>query len=247
MYMKRRARRDYDSPPLVEARLAIHFDSARQELLPGLCFQALEGGLPEYELVRKDVEVDQDTAEIRWGSDHLFSNGERNLAVLLGHGYLALIARKPYVGFPEFSRHASDCWDRVKPLLPKPAIHQVRLLYNNVIPLPDHQPNVAALVRGGVFIARDVVASDWEIEHSKADVSFRVSETLTVRLTSQLVGGEQPVMTLNLEAISEGSFVENLATWALEAHELLGDLFEDFLTDELKNAFQPKPTEGIGS
>ncbi len=247
MYVKRRPRRDYDAPPLVEARLAIHFESARQELLPGLCFKALEDRLPEYELVRKDIEVDQDTAEVRWGSDYLFSNTERNLAVLLGHGYLALIARKPYVGFPEFSRQASDCWAKIRPLLSKPILHQVRLLYSNVIPLPHHQPNVPGLVRGGVFMAREVVAPDWEIEHSKADVSFRVSETLTVRLTSQLVGGAQPVLTLNLEAISEGAFVEDLSTWALEAHELLGDLFEEFLTDELKSTFLPKATEGTGA
>lgn len=246
MYVKRRARRDYEAPPLVEARLAIHFESARQELLPGLCSKALEDRLPEYELVRKDVEFDQDTAEVRWGSDHLFSNAERNLAALLGQGYLALIARKPYVGFPEFSRQASDCWGRVSPLLSKPTFHQVRLLYSNLIPLPDHQPNVAGLVRGGVFLAREVVSPDWEIEHSKADITLRVSDTLSVRLTSQLVGGTRPALTLNLEAISEGAVVQDLAAWALEAHELLGDLFEDFLTEELKLTFLPKPTEETG-
>jgi uncharacterized protein (TIGR04255 family) len=122
-------------------------------------------------------------------------------------------------------------------------ITQVRLLYQNLIPLPGVEVNLSQYVKGGVFIAPSPVITDWSVEHMKADVVFKVSSTLSVRLTSQVIGGSEPAITLNLEAISDGEVAENLRDWCAEANAVLGDLFEDFLTDRLKDTFLPR---GIG-
>lgn len=243
VYERRNPRREYVESPLQETRLAIYFQSPRRHLLPGLLFAALRDELPEYELIQKHAEIDQDTAEIRWGSDHMLSNNSRNLAVLLGSGYLAMVARQPYVGFNDFLNFSNDCWDKFKDTVEEGTITQVRLLYQNLIPLPGVEVNLSQYVKGGVFIAPSPVITDWSVEHMKADVVFKVSSTLSVRLTSQVIGGSEPAITLNLEAISDGEVAENLRDWCAEANAVLGDLFEDFLTDRLKDTFLPR---GIG-
>lgn len=240
MYQRRNPRREYDASPLQETRLAVYFQSPRPQLLPGLLYSAFRQDLPEYELIQKHAEVDQDTAEVRWGPDHMLSNSRRNLAVLLGSGYLAMIARQPYVGFSDFLDFSNCCWDKFKDIVEQGTIHQVRLLYQNLIALPSLEANPSEYVKGGVFIAPSPLFEDWSVEHMKADVVFQVSSSLSVRLISQVIGGSDPAITLNLEAISDGKVAADLGGWCQEANQVLGDLFEDFLTEAVKRTFQPR-------
>lgn len=190
-------------------------------------------------MIKKDVELDQATGDVRWGSDHQFSNRDRNLALLLGIGYVALISRRPYVGFTEFMKFAEPTWKNFVECAAGPELIQVRLSYYNVVEIPDVNQNLARYLNGGFYISPKVEATKWPVEHMKSDALFQLDGERSVRLTSGITGGNSPFITLNLEMISNQVDGTDLASWCRESHDVLSELFEDFCTDELKNTFEP--------
>lgn len=116
---------------------------------------------------------------------------------------------------------------------------QVRLSYYNVIEINDTERNLAHFLNGGFFISPKVMITHWPIEHSKSEALFQLSESMSVRLTSAITGGDKPFITLDLEAISHEIKPEEVVSWCQASHDILADLFEDFCTDELKNTFEP--------
>lgn len=239
------SRRNYASPPLVEALCEIHFSSDQQWdwTIPGLLYAEIKGEFPNREQA--------DHVSVRWREDRsevqkmtlqrlrYFSEDRRSL-VQVGANVVVLNYLSPYPGWEQFRASIGRVLERYIAVAAPRKVTVCALRYINHIAIPEEGAMIEDYLTTVPCTPGNLPETivDWSLS---LDIPHPEGEGIVHVESGSLVSGD-PGFLLDIQFIAtkpqELDLVNGLMRWIDTAHRIIEETFEASITSTARSIFQ---------
>ncbi|MFH0857451.1 MAG: TIGR04255 family protein [Candidatus Magasanikbacteria bacterium] len=242
--------KQYKTPPLVEAVCEFRFDpkSIWDSTIPGLLYEQIKGDFPIRENVTEGV-VEfffNKQKDLNPRIDHTenevprFWNEKKNLFVVLKKNLLSVHCVNSYTGWDEFKKHIIFIFGKYI-LLANPVVglNRVGLRYINEIPF--EKIDSSGLQKNFLFrpnLVQGVVEENNFLGLQVGYMSKEDDNLVKIQLNNIEKLDKGPVFVFDVDYFNNKVVdFDNIVNWMDQAHSRIEYIFENSITQELKQTF----------